>query len=211
MTRAPGQHAVVEQYRSGVRAIEETASQLDDTSWHRQACGEWTAEETARHVLTVAGWYHHWLDRALEGNSSVPFEAKDMDLHTAAALTGAGDLDGHAAVTRYVVSADRYAERVLDHWDLPYGYPGGVVTAGLHLGVAATEWHIHAWDLSGPTGTRHRPEDPAGLFDAAASCVAASQRGVTGWAMSAAIPVGRRIKPWETLLRRTGRSPNVDD
>jgi uncharacterized protein (TIGR03083 family) len=211
MTGAPRQSAVVEQYLSGVRAIEDSAARLDEDAWQRPACGEWTAEETARHVLSVAGWYHDWLDRALEGTSSVPFDASDMDLHTAAALASAGDIDGPTAVARFVDGADRYADRVIEHWDVPYGYPAGVVTAGLHFGVAATEWHIHAWDLSGPTGTRHRPDDPAGLLHAAASCVAASESGVTGSAVRTLIPVGRRIKPWESMLRRTGRSPNVED
>lgn len=202
---------VVDQYRSGVRVIDVVASGLDETSWHRPACGVWTAEQTARHVLSVVGWYHDWLDRALQGNRSIPFDARDMDSRTAAALAAVGDVDGPTAVARFVDEADRYAERVVDDWDVPYGYPAGVVTAGLHLGVAATEWNLHAWDLSGPTGTRHRPEDAAGLFHAAASCVAAAEPGVRGWAMRTAIPLGRRIEPWETMLRRTGRSPGSND
>ena len=211
MTSAPSPAAVIGQYRSGVRAIASTAARLDDGTWQRPACGDWTAETTARHVWSVADWYHDWLDRALDGDASVPFDERDMDLRTASALTRVGDVDGPTAVARFVDSAERYADRVVERWDLPYGYPAGVVTAGLHLGVAATEWHLHAWDLSGPTGARHRPDDPGGLLHAAASCVAAAEPGIRGWAVRTAIPLGRRVAPWETMLRRTGRSPDPND
>lgn len=35
-------------------------------------------------------------------------------------------------------------ERALNHWDLPFACPYGLVTVGLHCAVAATEWHLHA-------------------------------------------------------------------
>lgn len=154
MTR-PDRSAVAEQYRSGIQAIQDSTALLDDRSWHLQVCGDWTAKQTARHVLSVAGWYHDWLDRALAGTTSIPFDESDMDLQTAAALAAVGDVDGPTAAARFVDAADRYLDRVIEHWDVPYGYPAGVVTAGLHCGVAATEWHLHAWDLSAPTGVRH--------------------------------------------------------
>ena len=205
--RRPDPSAVAEQYRAGVRAIQDATAQLEQASWQVSVCGDWTAEQTARHVLSVAGWYHDWLDRAQAGTASMPFDQGDMDARTAAALTEVGDLDGPTAVARFVDAADRYLNRVIQDWDVPYGYPAGVVTAGLHCGIAATEWHLHAWDLSGATGPRHRPEDPAGLFDAAASCLAAAQGGVSGSAVGLMIPVGRRLAPWENMLRRSGRAP----
>jgi Mycothiol maleylpyruvate isomerase N-terminal domain len=200
-------------FDEGVAALESAAARLDDDGWSRPACGDWTATELVRHVLCVSGWYHDWLDRAQRGDAAPPFglgelaarNAEALELEEITALAGPG------AMERFVESARAYRERLVTSWDLPYGYPRGTVTAGLHAGTAACEWHLHAWDLAGAGGTGHRPSDPAGLYRAAGACRAAADGGAKGTLAAALVPLGAWLRPWEALLRRSGRAPGPGD
>lgn len=196
-------------YEGGVEAIQRVAATLDGAGWERTVCGQWTGTETARHLLAVAGWYHSWLDRAIAGDASTPFPVTDMDQQNEVALAQIGAMSGPDAIGAFTASATTYLERAADHWELPFGYPSGTVTVGLHCGVAATEWHLHAWDLSRATGQRHQPDDPERLFMAAGLCVAAAQGGVRGTVLRRLVPLGSRRKPWESLLQRSGRDSSA--
>jgi hypothetical protein len=88
-------------------------------------------------------------------------------------------------------------------WNLADGYPFGTVTAGLHAGAAASEWHIHAWDLA---AGEHRPSDPARLFAGVAEARLRGRSGFSGRAAVAILPLVARYRPWEQLLRRSGRT-----
>jgi len=121
-----------------------------------------------------------------------------------AALT---DVPGPEAIARFDESAHRYRQRVADRWELPFGYPFGTVTAGLHTGVAATEWHLHAWDVWTMVERDYSPEHPDRLFVAAADCVLADGTGVRGAVMRRMVPLGAASRPWEWMLRRSGRTP----
>jgi len=203
---------VLRLYDEGVDRFAALAGRLQPRDdWERPACGSWTAAELARHVLAVAGWYHTWLDRAESGDASAPFDAEQLAAQNAAALAALEDLPGPDAVTRFVESAHAYRGRVLAEWDLPYGYPRGTVTAGLHAGVAACEWHLHTWDLARARGLDHRPSDPGALFAAAGACLARARGGVGGRVTAAFIPLGSRLGPWHSLLRRSGRTPATGD
>ncbi len=96
-------------------------------------------------------------------------------------------------------------DRVIENWGVAYGFPLGTVTAGLHLGIAATEWHLHAWDLSSLAAVRHDPGDAAGLFVAAGMAMAEAKGGWRGAGLRLLIPVGALIRPWQTLLKESGR------
>ena len=147
---------VLSLYDEGVEALAATADGLTPSEWEQPACGEWTAAELARHVFAVAGWYHDWLDRAERGDPTPVFDARDLAMNNAEALEGLTDLDGPAAVALFVHRARAYRDRLPAEWDLPFGYPRGTVTAGLHAGIAACEWHLHTWDLAraGDRGVR---------------------------------------------------------
>ena len=134
-------------------------------------CRLWRVDgqELARHVLAVARWYHDWLDRAERGDAAPPFAVTELAVRNAAELEGLSGLDGPEAVGRFVPVAGAYRARLPARWDLPYGYPRGTVTAGLHAGTAACEWHLHAWDLAHASGHGHRPSDPAALYAAVGS------------------------------------------
>jgi len=171
---------VLRLYDEGVEAFAALASTLPPDGWGRAACGEWTARDLARHVLAVAGWYHDWLDRAERGDAAAPFAVTELGPRNAAALEGLSGLEGTEAVRRFVTRAGAYRDRLPARWDLPYGYPRGTVTAGLHAGTAACEWHLHAWDLAHASGHGHRPSNPAALYAAAGECLAAAQGGLQG-------------------------------
>ena len=202
---------VLRLYDEGVDALVAAAGALGPDDWGRPACGAWAASDVARHVLAVAQWYEGWLERAEHGDAAPPFGVAELAARNAAALGELAGLDGPEAVSRFVTVARRYRGRLPERWDLPYGYPRGTVTAGLHAGTAACEWHLHAWDLANAAGRSHRPSDPAALYVAAGSCLAAAEGGVKGRVAAALIPLGARLRPWEALLRRSGRVPGADD
>ena len=201
---APARVAAV--FADGVHAVQSVAAAMDASDWDRPACGIWSGADTARHLLAVATWYHEWLDRALAGKSSPPFAPEEMDDRNQRNLAMLASMPARTAIDEFAASAADYLERVRDNWDVPYGYPYGTVTAGLHCGVAAAEWHLHAWDLSRNQEPRHIPEDAAGLFIAAGTCVAAATGGVSGRLTQWLVPLGARLAPWKTLLKRSGRT-----
>ena len=175
---------------------------MSSVEWGRRACGKWTATEVARHVLAVARWYHHWLDRAEAGETERPFVAAELAERNDAEIGRLADLSGREAVQRFEGVALDYLERLDGRWELPYPFPYGVIRAGQHAGLAAAEWHLHTWDL---TDGSHRPASPEALYLAVGAAFAAARGGLPGSALGRMVPIGARRKPWETLLRQSGR------
>ena len=198
-------------FMEGADAFVELSNSLNDEGWNRSACGTWSAALLARHVLAAVDWFHVWLDRAELGDSSIPFAVTDLGERNETELRERADLSGMAAARKFGVRAGEYVERVPEHWDLPYGYPFGEVTAGLHMGVAAAEWHLHAWDLARSMGQHHQPSNPRGLFRAAGHCVAKAEGGLRGRLLEGLLPIGARYRPWETVLKQSGRSLDRSD
>jgi hypothetical protein len=203
----PAPAAVLAIYREGVEAFVGLADRAAAAgAWDRPACGSWSAADLVRHELDVIGWYHGWLDRALAGDASPAFDIGVIDDRTAAGVRALAHVAPEDAVRQFEAEARRYAERLEPNWDLPFGYPRGTVTAGLHAGLAATEWHLHAWDLAGTLGADHCPGDPGTLLAAASSCLAAvgARRERT---RPATTPVAAATDPWESMLVNSGRHP----
>ena len=140
-----------------------------------------------------------------------PSRVAELVAHNAAALTELGGLGGPDAAAQFVARARSYRDRLPAQWDVPFGYPRGTVTAGLHAGVAACPWHLHAWDVARACGRAHRVSDPATLYAAVGDCTAVAEGGVRGRLVAALVPLGSRLRPWEALLRRSGRAPGADD
>jgi hypothetical protein len=202
---------VLRLYDEGVDAFARFAGGMTGDDWDRRACGEWSAVVVTRHVATVAGWYHEWLDRAEDGDATPPFLARELAARNELALAAHGETSGPAALELFVTRAKAYRERLPAAWDRPYGYPRGTVTAGLHAAVAACEWHLHAWDLARSARSGHRPLDPDALYRGTGACLAEAQGGLRGRIATLLVPVGARLSPWEALLRRSGRAPGPDD
>lgn len=205
------QDEVLRLYDEGVDAFARLAGELIGEDWDRAACGEWNAEVLTRHVAAVAGWYHEWLDRAERGDASSPFRGEELAAQNGLALVPLADTTGPVALELFVTRARSYRARLPAAWDLPYGYPRGTVTAGLHASVAATEWHLHSWDLARSGGSGHRPSDADALYRGSGACLAAAQGGLKGRIAALLVPVGARLSPWEALLRRSGRAPGAED
>lgn len=203
--------SVLRLYDEGVDAFAEAAGRLGPADWALAVCGVWTAADLARHVLAVAGWYHDWLDRAEHGDARPPFGPADLALRNAEALAALSGVEGPTALARFVERARTYRDRLPARWDLPFGYPRGAVTAGLHTAVAAGEWHLHTWDLAHTQGSGHRPSDAPALYAATGECLAVAEGGVRGRVAALLVPLGTRLRPWEAVLRRSGRAPGPDD
>lgn len=198
---------VIRLYVDGVESVAGVASALSSQAWEAPACGHWSGIETARHLLAVARWYHESLDRAIAGDASPPFPPSAMDQRNEESLAQIGDVSAQDAIAEFAETATGYLDRAAAHWNVAYGYPYGTVTVGLHCGVAAAEWHLHAWDLSTSLERRHEPENPEGLFVAAGACLAAAQGGLRGRVLRGLVPLGARRHPWATILERSGREP----
>jgi hypothetical protein len=191
-------------YEEGIAAIEQSVGGWSADRWSRRTCGTWTGIDVAGHLICDVGWYHAWLDRAEVGDASIPFAADEIDAHNDAALASLGPSDGHERLEVFAAEARRYAIRVVGAWDLPYGTPLGTITAGLHAGLAAGEWHLHAWDLSAGA---HRPRDARQLFQAVGAGMTASWDNPKRWIGNAMLPLAARRRPWEQLINRSGRRP----
>lgn len=207
MTRLdPGR--VIGQFDEGVTAIQRLASEREGRAWHKTVVGEWSAHELARHLLVVVGWYHDWLDRALAGDASQPFPAKQLDGRNELAILDIRDLEGTEAIDQFVARAEAYADRLRsaaasDEWLTPYGFANGVSTVGGHAGIAAAEWHLHAWDLSGGAWS---PSMPSELYLAVGDGMTETQ---PRWKQVVTRRVVARIaagEPWLDLLKRSGRT-----
>jgi hypothetical protein len=189
-------------YREGFRAVQETVRRWPAERWREPVCGAWTATDLAGHLLAVARWYHCWLDRAETGDPSPPFGVDDLAERNRRALEDLRPASGEDRIVLFAEEADRYGQRLESSWNLPYGCPLGTMTAGQHAALAATEWHLHAWDLS---GGRHRPDDPATLLVGAARARAAPGRGLRPRVEALIVPLVARSRPWERLLAASGR------
>ena len=172
------------------------------------ACGGWTAADLARHVLAVAGWYHEWLDRAEHGDADPPFGAADLAVRNAEALAPLSGLEGPTALAQFVERARTYRDRLPARWDLPFGYPRGTVTAGLHAGgggLRVAPARLGPCRVRGGEGTD--PVTPSRSTPPAGECLAVAEGGVKGRVAALLVPLGTRLRPWEAVLRRSGRAP----
>ena len=115
--------------------------------------------------------------------------------------------DGPTALEQFVTRARTYRDRLPAKWDLPYGYPRGTVTAGLHAAVATTEWHLHVWDLAQMDRWGHPPPVGPGRLFPGGGRLPGLAEGEKGRAAGALVPLGARLRPWEAILRRAGRAP----
>jgi len=196
---------VISLFDRGVAAFASQTQSVSPDEWSRPACGSWSVEDVARHVLAVVTWYHLWLDRAEEGVYDRPFPADELADRNEAELTALGVLAGPVAVEQFVSEADRYADRLSENFDLTYGYPFGTVTAGLHAGIAAVEWNLHTWDVASALGLPYEPPEAGSLMRRAAACLGTAEGGVGGALVRIGAPAASLVRPWRQLLNRSGR------
>ncbi|MEM9042797.1 MAG: maleylpyruvate isomerase N-terminal domain-containing protein, partial [Actinomycetota bacterium] len=114
---------VVEVYESGVAAVVDSAGPWDAAEWGRLACGGWDRADTVRHLCAVIAWYHSWLDRALAGESSPPFQPHEFDGRNQAGVDERRGLTGPEAVIEFERDAVSYLDRAQRHWSAAFGFP----------------------------------------------------------------------------------------
>lgn len=211
----PDHDRVMTAYRSGVDAVVAIGGRLGSDDWQVPVTDRWDATDLAGHLLVVARWYHDWLDRSEAGATGRPFPADAMAERNDAGLAALDVDSGPERLARYAETARHYAERVPDVWDRPFAFPYGTVTVGTHAAAAASEWHIHAWDLGHAVGHEHRPADAALLYEGTGTALAAAPRTgllpVRTTVAVARVMVRRAVRraddPWRALLERSGRTP----
>ena len=179
-------------YTNAVDALLAVGGQVGPDEWASpSACLGWDAAAVAGHVLCVVRWHHQWLDRAEAGDTSIPWPVEELEPRNRAALVDLEIDRGPDRLDAFRVAGHRYAERLPNSWGLPFSYPGGRLTVGVHAVLAAGEWHLHAWDLGRAIGIEHVAD-------------AAPIRAT--W-----VALGRRVEPhgdpWRALLRASGRTP----
>ncbi len=207
-TDDPSQAEVCRLYESGVAAVVQRAQSWTTDDWTHFACGDWDRADTVRHLCAVTAWYHSWLDRALAGDASPPFHPDEFVTRNQTGVDDRHGLTGPRAVAEFQREALSYLDRAKPNWNRAYGFPLGTVTVGLHVGVAAAEWHLHAWDLTSTDPEPHSPEDPAALFRVAGAAVAEAEGGVRGRLTALLVPIAARRSPWQSMLKRSDRHPN---
>lgn len=195
-------------YESGVAAVVARTECWELADWTQPACGDWNRADTMRHLCAVTTWYHSWLDRAIGGDASPPFHPDEFAARNQAGVDERDGLTGPEAAAEFEREARSYLDRAKQHWGLAFGFPLGTVTVGHHVGVAATEWHLHAWDLASTDSEPHSPDHSAALFRATGAAVAEAEGGLRGRLTNLAVPIAARRSPWHSMLKRSGRNPN---
>jgi Mycothiol maleylpyruvate isomerase N-terminal domain len=198
---SPSRDQVLAALDDGVRGVEEAAAAASD--WRAATpCPGWAAVDLAGHLLAVATYYHRLLDAAERGepltDRPTGVALGNMNARDLAALgspTPAGAV-GPARIAEYARSARGYHSRLQSaEWDRPIAtWQGlGTLTVGEHAGVAAGEWHLHAWDLARSAGRHHRPHDPRTVLAARAQLLHRVPPDLDG-------------DPWNNLIVLSGRS-----
>ncbi len=187
-------------YGSGVAAVVGAVDGWTDAQWARPACGEWSGTDLAGHLVTVIGWYHDWLDRAIAGDAAPAFDAGALDERTALSLAALPPGTGPDRIDDFAASAARYARRLEDHWELPFGYPRGTVTAGLHAAARGR---------GSGTCTRGTSRPPSAATTGPPTRRRSTTAGMDCFADRDRNGSARVQDPpdaWIELLRRTGRA-----
>jgi len=202
---------VLAAYDAGVAAICQLAEQFDDVTWGAQTpIPEWRAFEVAGHLRCIADDFHEYLDEApvsryarLMATGAHPDTlARKLARQNAAELAALADAPPAEHIAAFAVSARSYAARLAAVWDLPHHqYRDTVVTVGGMAGAAATEWHLHAWDLARALGLDYRPADAAAVL--AGWQVGMPHLPLAGWSPGARSV--RHLDPWHAVLAASGR------
>ena len=164
-------------------------------------CTLWTLRDLVRHLEIIAGAYVLWVGAAVGGRVGTLRAREAQDAWNAELLARlpARDTADHRA--RFTALAGDHQRLVAAAADLPmFELAGGARwTVGDHAGVAALEWHVHAWDLAVAGGQAHRPAPDdvailAGIWEHL-------QGPVVG------VPLPALDDAWAAVLTAAGRRP----
>lgn len=191
----PDAEAVVRALTTGVAAVG-----LPDDDEAPTPCSDWSARDIVRHLEAVAGAYVLWVAGAIGGRMTPLLVGGDLAAWNAALLERLPDRSTWNHHRRFRELASDHRRLVTAHPESPMKFtPHGTVWTVLeHAGVAAIEWHVHAWDLAQAAGHEHSP-DPVD-----AATLARAWSAVLTPASERALPDG---DPWPAVLKASGRTP----
>ncbi|MBK5216697.1 MAG: maleylpyruvate isomerase N-terminal domain-containing protein [Propionibacteriales bacterium] len=144
-------------YRDGVSEVREAVTFLGEGAAQSPTpCPEWNVLELVTHLWCTADRYHRLLGYAVAGCPERMLVNEELAVENERAVVAAAATDLNKVLSSFVSSAEAYLPRATVSWEVaPYQVGGGSV--GDALGVAAIEWHIHAWDLRKSVGHDYRP------------------------------------------------------
>lgn len=197
--RTPDRGATLAAVAAGAEAV--VAAVRDGRPDAASPCAGWDALTVVRHLEGIAGAYLLWTGSSLGGRIARMRTGVEAASYNATILDRLPRLGLAEHLDRFVALASDHVRLAHVTWTTPMlETPDDVLlTVGQHAGVAAVEWHVHAWDLARSQGRQHTP-DPASL----AVCVAAWEEvlaDVTGTVLD------ETAAPWPALLVATGRTP----
>jgi len=158
----------------------------------RTPCPQWSAAQLLTHLWCTAERYHRLLDAALAGRPEPMPVNEELAALNEREVKNAASHSVSGTLALFESSATAYLERAVPHWRIaPFQIGGGCV--GDAMGIAAIEWHIHAWDLSQAGGQDYRPDSAEVLR----RC----------WVRAVPhLPIDRGGEPWSALLAAADRN-----
>ncbi|MBW3664852.1 MAG: maleylpyruvate isomerase N-terminal domain-containing protein [Actinobacteria bacterium] len=195
---AERRYRLLDSARVGIAAIERIAETVTD--WQVPTpCTRWDAHTLVRHLHAIAADYLQWADDAPADRTRPLLRSAELAYHNEQAMVRLPLLPARTHLQVFSGHANRHLQLADRHWDWPMMLaPSAVWTVGQHVGVAAIEWHVHAWDLARSQGTDHRPGDTEVLADV----WRARLEGPTGQ------PLDGDHDTWEAVLIASGRDPS---
>lgn len=179
-------------YAGGVEAVATIAEEIAD--WGAPTpCEAWRAADLAAHLRTTAERFALVLAHARAGAPVPVVRGAELARLNDEMIDAAPRAAPRAHVAAFVEAARRYAEVLGEAWEVRPFMAGWDCSAGEHAGVAAGEWHVHAWDLARAAGRGHTPADPGAIAEA--------YRTTLTW-----LPLAPG-DPWRSVLRAQGRDP----
>lgn len=199
MASDAGRDVTMAAIEAGIDAVETVATGSDPG--RPTACPAWTVHDLVRHLEAIAGAYVLWVGAAIGGRVGTMRTPDALRAYNDRMLRRLPELSTDEHLRRFRALADDHLRLVGTGWEQPMMRTPGdaVLRVGDHGGVAALEWHLHAWDLGGASGGGHRPSDRVAellcaTWDDALADVTDTLRDTSE-------------APWPSLLAATGRIP----
>lgn len=199
MASDAGRDATTAAIEAGIVAVETAAAGSDPG--RPTACSAWTVHDLVRHLEAIAGAYVLWVGAAIGGRVGTMRTPDALRAYNDLMLQRLPQLPTEQHLERFRALADDHRRLVGAGWGQPMMRTPGdtVLRVGDHGGLAALEWHLHAWDLGGATSGAHRPSVP--VVEVLCTTWDDTLVDLTDTMRDAS------EEPWQSLLAATGRAP----
>lgn len=199
-TTIPADVAIASAHGAVTRIVALVNSGIDESA--PTPCSKWSVSDVVRHLEAIAGAYVLWVSAAIGGRVGDLKVGDELAAYNQSLL----ERMPNNGLARHVTT---FSQLAVDHLRLVEAFPdppmlrapgGEVWSVQDHVGVAAIEWHVHAWDLSRAAGTVHVPD---------ARPLAQAWRATLGQTVGPQLDgwTTDNGATWEALLRATGRTP----